>query len=1137
MKIKMFIIMFMLSVLLNQHLIASVNDICGTTSGSSAPYLPTTGTIKVFIVFAQFKDDPNTSSGGSNGWAKNSYPSWANNFINSSTGGSYPWNNLSHYFNEMSNGDFQVIGDVYNSLVITDNDFDDYATIGEVNREVLLKVDPYVDFSEYDNLDGNSFGSDGKVDFIYIIYRNVEKRNNMMKSGNGYYSGIAHLELSSTITTDGVQIVSNSWIGGGVQQRSGYNGRDYTMYTAAHELGHYLFGGGHISGAGNLVLMNNGPAWNASKGMMSWEREKLGWINYTTKSTDGSVILSDYMTADQVYKVPVNGSSEYFLIENRKHLSPHDKAGDTGIYIYHITNGTNFPPTVDVECADGNWNFSINTSTQTLTRTTENVNGKDEMNYFTEINGVKYACYTPIYYENAAWGDDEDAFDLTFNNVFSPVSNPRSTNGGTIEFTLEVTGTNTVTFYIDGDGSDEYVGKPSKIQNLGCSINNIYPNLTWSANQEPDIDHYEIWKKNVSSDNFFLYTTTTNNSYVDMNNQYESVVYMLRVVDSQSKKSVYSEEVYCNPGVISSNTTWSGNIILKHNITVNSGVTLTVNSNTNITFENNASLIVNGSLDVNGAAGNEAVFDFVSRNSSTQNGIKLNYYATAQINHAVIKNAYRGIWAYRSDLELINSEIHHCQYGLYFHLTDPGGNDDIVTNNYIHDCSSDGIYSYYSNGDFSHNQILNNGYAGIYFYGSGHQNIAPYDDNSLSIGHNKITGSYIGVSVYHANPNFGRVTNKDYGGYNHIDCETEMRLDHYSHVYAQHNYWGSSPYFQVWGGSTLDHSYALPAPPSTNIIQEDSTEKGAISLQLSQQFNNVNSTSTSINRSIAYVPSISNEFNQIKRDKLALKEIDIKINNNTRIKLLTDIIALYPDSSISYLALDLLHRYCVQTKCINQFEQFVTKNADKNERKNIYGLAELLLAMDKKYDRLATLNNLVKKYHHTPIVELILFDKFMYYLNEADDITRAKTASGQLKDLFPESESYYESVRQLGKDVEDNSLPSKSVNQNLEEENVIVKEYRLLGNYPNPFNPSTTVNYSLPRQSTVRVEIYNIRGRKVNEFIYSSQSAGAHRLTWNGQNRFGEKVSSGLYIVRFHAESLAGKAEVFQKSIKVIMLK
>ncbi|MGK9370177.1 hypothetical protein ACSSWA_14865, partial [Melioribacter sp. Ez-97] len=288
MKTKLLYLLIVLSMLLSTKIKAGIEDACGTTSGSSAPYIPTSGTIKVFVIFAQFRDDPNTDD---NGWAKDSYPDWANTFVNSSTGGPYSWNNLSHYFNEMSNSTFQVIGDVYDELVTTDYDQSHYSTIGEVNREIIAEVDPYVDFSDYDNLNGSSSGSDGKVDFVYIIYRNVIGTTLMN------YSGIAHLNVSSTITVDGKQIVNNTDIGSGVQQRGGYNGRDYTLYVAAHEMGHYLFGYNHISYATNLCLMSNSgyPVWNGSRGMHSWERHYLGWINYTDRTTDGSVTMSDYM--------------------------------------------------------------------------------------------------------------------------------------------------------------------------------------------------------------------------------------------------------------------------------------------------------------------------------------------------------------------------------------------------------------------------------------------------------------------------------------------------------------------------------------------------------------------------------------------------------------------------------------------------------------------------------------------------------------------------------------------------------------------------------------------------------------------------------------------------------------------------
>ena len=205
MKARLLFFLIALSTIFNSNIQGEVGDVCGTTSGSSAPYLPTVGNIKVFIIFAQFKDDPQIDN---NGWAKNSYPDWANTFVNDSTGGSYPWNNLSHYYNEMSNDTFQVIGDVYDSLVITDNNQSYYSSIGQVNREIIMKVDPYVNFNEYDNLNGSSTGSDGIVDFIYIIYRNVTGSSLM------YYTGIAHLNVSQTINVDSKQIVNNTYIGG-----------------------------------------------------------------------------------------------------------------------------------------------------------------------------------------------------------------------------------------------------------------------------------------------------------------------------------------------------------------------------------------------------------------------------------------------------------------------------------------------------------------------------------------------------------------------------------------------------------------------------------------------------------------------------------------------------------------------------------------------------------------------------------------------------------------------------------------------------------------------------------------------------------------------------------------------------------
>ena len=72
----------------------------------------------------------------------------------------------------------------------------------------------------------------------------------------------------------------------------------------------------------------------------------------------------------------------------------------------------------------------------------------------------------------------------------------------------------------------------------------------------------------------------------------------------------------------------------------------------------------------------------------------------------------------------------------------------------------------------------------------------------------------------------------------------------------------------------------------------------------------------------------------------------------------------------------------------------------------------------------------------------------------------------------------------------------------------------LLTNYPNPFNPETTIRYSLNRPGEISLEIYNLKGQKVKTLINSEVSAGSHSITWKGESDYGSDVSSGVYFLR-----------------------
>ncbi len=87
------------------------------------------------------------------------------------------------------------------------------------------------------------------------------------------------------------------------------------------------------------------------------------------------------------------------------------------------------------------------------------------------------------------------------------------------------------------------------------------------------------------------------------------------------------------------------------------------------------------------------------------------------------------------------------------------------------------------------------------------------------------------------------------------------------------------------------------------------------------------------------------------------------------------------------------------------------------------------------------------------------------------------------------------------------------------DEPAVVQEFRLEQNYPNPFNPSTTIRYQLPEAAEVELNVYDASGRKVVTLARGYQIAGTHSVQWNGRDRFGRLVASGVYLYELKAGS------------------
>ena len=104
----------------------------------------------------------------------------------------------------------------------------------------------------------------------------------------------------------------------------------------------------------------------------------------------------------------------------------------------------------------------------------------------------------------------------------------------------------------------------------------------------------------------------------------------------------------------------------------------------------------------------------------------------------------------------------------------------------------------------------------------------------------------------------------------------------------------------------------------------------------------------------------------------------------------------------------------------------------------------------------------------------------------------------------------------------------------VEEPQVSIDNYELsitnyeLRNYPNPFNPTTAISFSIPEESKVKLSIFNIKGQKVKILANNEFDKGVHSVIWNGVDESGKPVSSGVY---FYKLSVNGKSESVRKCL------
>ena len=103
---------------------------------------------------------------------------------------------------------------------------------------------------------------------------------------------------------------------------------------------------------------------------------------------------------------------------------------------------------------------------------------------------------------------------------------------------------------------------------------------------------------------------------------------------------------------------------------------------------------------------------------------------------------------------------------------------------------------------------------------------------------------------------------------------------------------------------------------------------------------------------------------------------------------------------------------------------------------------------------------------------------------------------------YPSMENYSYQVYNTGVATGQNREPINNLTFKLEQ------------NYPNPFNPTTTIQFNLNKSANVKIDVFNVEGKLINQISNNYRKAGTHKVLWNGTNNKGERVSSGTYFYR-----------------------
>ncbi|MBI9073104.1 MAG: T9SS type A sorting domain-containing protein [Melioribacteraceae bacterium] len=556
-------------------------------------------------------------------------------------------------------------------------------------------------------------------------------------------------------------------------------------------------------------------------------------------------------------------------------------------------------------------------------------------------------------------------------------------------------------------------------------------------------------------------------------------------------------KVGADANVVSQDTTLvEGNWFVYDDITISEGKTLTIEAGTQITLANGASINVDGTLIAEGTPTDQVSMDFVSSDATNRNGIWISETGTVDMKSTEVQNAWIAFLNYDGTLILDSCDVHDNLRGVYISNAVSASNNCSITDTYLRNNNAEGAFIRRSSPSIINTTISGNSTTGLTA-----QRYSHFEMKNSSIINNG--GDGINTTLYSApdmgegqgNHGYNLISGNTSYGFN-IQIGVNIRAEGSNTIHANGNnlltygnciMWADQNY---WGGSAPDTSAFDLEPTSTFNYQSFLTTAPSAGSSLLKSIKNESLLN------LAYKSMYDKEYDKaIKQFEKIIEESD---NEKTIILGLNGLTICYDKA---------------KKKGLDKFLKDIIKPQIKNpkgELNKIYlEVFSSALENEGKYNE-ALSYYLEKKNNFEESDELkksSLLDEMELYL-KSNNREAAEKISKELSKLDLSSQLNAQATlaiydRKLKKNGSYQNFDAELLKDEVEEN---IEDYSV-GNHPNPFNPTTKINYYLPKAGHVTLKVYNVLGKEVVKLVDEIKTVGKYTATFNASN-----LASGVYF-------------------------